>query len=423
MNILLIHQYYLEKDDPGGSRFNEMTRIWTVEGHKVTVICGMLNYLTGKVPSRYAGKNYHLSSYASGLDVLRCYVSPQYNANFLGRLWAYFSFVWFSLGGAFFKLSDRKFEVIIATSPPLFIGVVAWVVSRVKRIPYVFEVRDLWPESAIDTGVLTNKLIIRFSFWLEKISYRGAFMINVLTPAFKERLINAKQVSANKIVFIPNACDFFLSDNLLDNFNGQVLREKLGWKNKFVVTYVGVHGVANHLIQLIEVAELLKDTNIHIVLLGDGPQKMALKQEAQKRGLRNVEFIDSMPKVEVMKYLLASDAGTSVLKKIDTFKTIYSNKTFDYMACKRPVLMAIDGASRDLVEVAHCGVFVEPENPADFALKINQYITDGPERWKREGEAGYQYAKKFFDRESLALNYLEQLESVTTSLTPSSVLG
>lgn len=410
MNILLIHQYYLEKDDPGGSRFNEMTRIWTVEGHKVTVICGMLNYLTGKVPSRYAGKNYHLSSYASGLDVLRCYVSPQYNANFLGRLWAYFSFVWFSLGGAFLKLSDRKFDVIIATSPPLFIGIVAMVISWIKRIPYVFEVRDLWPESAIDTGVLTNKLIIRFSFWLEKISYRWAFMINVLTPAFKERLIQAKHVPVNKIVFIPNACDFSLSDHLFRDFDAKALRQKLGWRNKFVVTYVGVHGAANHLIQLVDVADKLKNTLIHIVLIGDGPQKPFLIGESSRRGLTNIEFIDSMPKTEVMKYLMASDAGTSVLKKIDTFKTIYSNKTFDYMACKKPIVMVVDGVSRQLVEDAKCGVYAEPENIEMIAEKLRSLSLDSS-LCKEMGERGYQYAKNHFDRQILSRNYISEIQT------------
>jgi glycosyltransferase involved in cell wall biosynthesis len=410
VKILLIHQYYLEEDDPGGSRFNEMTRIWSQAGHEVTVICGMLNYLTGKVPAKYAGKKYHQSFYGPGLNVLRCYVSPQYNVSFLGRLWAYFSFVWFSLLGIFFKLKDQKFDVIVATSPPLFIGLVAWVASRLKRIPYVFEVRDLWPESAIDTGVLTNRHIIRFSFWLEKVSYRGAFMINVLTPAFRERLIADKKVPADKIIFIPNACDFSLSDSLLDKFDSQTFREKLGWKNKFVITYVGVHGIANHLIQLIQVAEMLKNTNIHIVLIGDGPQKVVLKQEAIKRDLRNVEFIDSMPKVDVMKYLLASDAGISVLKKNDTFKTIYSNKTFDYMACKKPIVMVIDGVSRQLVEDAKCGVYTEPEDVEMIAEKMSNLSGDAS-LCKRMGESGYQYAKIHFDRLKLADQYVFEIQN------------
>lgn len=409
MNILLIHQYFLEKDDPGGSRFNEMTRIWVEEGHQVTVLCGMLNYLTGKIPDKYKGLKYHRSAYAAGLEVIRCYVSPQYNANFFGRLWAYFSFIWYCVWGAVFKLRGQRFDVVLATSPPLFIGLAARLVSWVKGLRYVFEVRDLWPESAIDTGVLTNPLIIRLSYWIERVSYRGASLINVLTPAFRDKLIASKGVAPEKIIFIPNACDFTLSEHLLQDFDAEAFRRQHGWQDKFVVTYVGVHGTANHLIQLIDAAAYLKDTPAHIVLIGDGVQKKELRDEATRRGLSNVEFIDAIPKKDVMKYILASDAGTSVLKKVDTFKTVYSNKTFDYMACKKPIVMVIDGVSRKLVEDAGCGIYAEPEDGADIASKIRILCQD-VEFSRKMGERGYEFARKDFDRNVLARRYLAEIK-------------
>ena len=410
MNILLIHQYFLEKDDPGGSRFNEMTAIWIKEGHTVTVLCGMLNYVTGKVPEKYSGLKYHRSGYAAGLEVLRCYVSPEYNRNFVGRLWAYFSFVWYGTWGALIQLREKKYDIVICTSPPLFVGVIAWIAARVKRIPYVFEVRDLWPESAIDTGVITNKLIIKFAFWFEKFIYRGAFLINVLTPAFRDQLINKKGVPGDKIILIPNACDFSLSDHLLNEFDADAFRASVGWQNRFVVTYVGAHGVANHLIQVLDVAEKFRATNNHFVLIGDGMQKEMLKAEAQKRKLTNVEFIDSMPKRDVVKYILASDIGASILKKNDTFKTVYSNKTFDYMACKKPILMLIDGVSRRLVEEAGCGLYAEPENIDQIVGAINQLSNDQAQN-KIRSENGYAYAKKNFDREVLAKNYVMEIQN------------
>lgn len=410
MNILLIHQYFLEKEDPGGSRFNEMTRIWVEMGHNVTVVAGMLNYVTGKVPEKYDGLKYELSTYEPGLDVLRCHVSPSYYANFIGRLWAYFCFVWYGTLGCLFKLKGRKFDVIVATSPPLFIGIIAYVVSRFKRIPYVFEVRDLWPESAVDTGVLTNKMLIRFSYWLEKFIYRKACLINVLTPAFRKNLIEKKGIPAEKIVFIPNACDFGLSDHLLHGFDSHELRRQLGWDNDFVVTYVGVHGVANHLIQLVETAELVKEDNVRIVLIGGGAQKDELKKEVANRNLTNVTFIDPVPKRDVMKYILASDVGTSVLKRVDTFKTIYSNKTFDYMACQRPILMVIDGVSRELVEEANCGLYAEPENVEDIAKQIRELKKDS-KRLNSMGMNGYTFAKSRFDRNVLAKQYIQEIET------------
>ena len=214
MNILLIHQYFLEKDDGGGSRFNEMTRVWEEEGHNITVLAGMVHYATGKKRDRYKGKFAATEQYSKQTKVIRCHVSEAYNVNFLGRLWAYFSFVFSSIYAGFFKSSD-KFDVIVVTSPPLFVGITAYILSLFKRVPFVFEVRDLWPESAIDTGVLKNKAIIRLAYWFEAFMYRKAKLINVLTPAFREKLVVEKKVPKEKVIFIPNAADFSLSDGLL----------------------------------------------------------------------------------------------------------------------------------------------------------------------------------------------------------------
>lgn len=185
-----------------------------------------------------------------------------------------------------------------------------------------------------------------------------------------------------------------------------------GWENKFVIIYVGAHGVANHLIQMVEAAELLKgQKEIHFVSIGDGMQRKTLMEEAKKRNLSNIEFIASVPKTDVFRYILASDIGTSILKKVDTFKTVYSNKTFDYMSCKKPVLMAIDGVSRELVEQARCGAFVVPEDPQDFSKKVQMYLNDRG-KVEEQGRNGYEYAQKHFDRKVLAKKYLEALERI-----------
>ena len=207
MRILLIHQYFLEKNDGGGSRFNEMTKTWSENNNKITVLAGMVHYATGKKEARYKGKfTYSDREFYKNVDVLRCHVSESYNSSFLGRLWAYFSFVFSSIYAGLFK-TKGKYDVILVTSPPLFVGITAYFLSLVKRIPFVFEVRDLWPESAIDTGVLQNKWIIRFAYWFETFIYRKAKLINVLTPAFKAKLIE-KGVPENKIIFIPSHYSF-----------------------------------------------------------------------------------------------------------------------------------------------------------------------------------------------------------------------
>ncbi|GHB85673.1 glycosyltransferase family 4 protein [Persicitalea jodogahamensis] len=403
MRILLVHQFFLKDDEGGGSRWNEMARIWTEAGHEVTVLAGMVHYMAGK-SDQYAGRYFHQSTNRDGVKVIRCHVPDSYHASFLGRLWAYFSFTFSSIWAGI-KLAKGSYDVIVVTSPPLFVGATALVLSWWKRTPFVFEVRDLWPESAIDTGVLTNKYIIRFAYWFEGFVYKKAKLINVLTPAFREVLISKKKIPADKIIFIPNAADFALSEEVMVDFDAEAFRHEHDLVGKFVITYVGAHGVANHLVQVLDTAALLRDTEALFLLIGDGMQKKDLIAEAQRRNLTHVRFVDSVPKREVFRYILASDMGASVLKKVDTFKTIYSNKTFDYFSCQKPVLMAIDGVSRALVEKADAGIFVEPENPKDFAEKIRFYLQN-PELIKRQGESGYRYAREHFDREELALRYL-----------------
>lgn len=407
MRILLIHQYFLEDDDGGGSRWNEISRFWQQEGHEITVLAGMVHYM-GHRSVKYSGKYFHLDTNKDGVQVIRCHVSESYNRSFLGRLWAYFSFTFSSIWGGL-RYTKGKYDVIVVTSPPLFVGITAYILSFLKRTPFVFEIRDLWPESAIDTGVLTSGVLIKFAYWFEKFMYRKARLINVLTPAFRDKLITQKGVPAEKIIFIPNAADFSLSEELLHHFDTQKFRQAHDLEGRFIVTYVGAHGVANHLVQVLDASELLQDTNVLFLLIGDGMLKKELKEDAQRRNLSNIRFIDSVPKKEVFKYILASEVGTSVLKKVDTFKTIYSNKTFDYMSCQKPILMAIDGVSRQLVEEAQAGLYVEPENAEDFAEKIRYYLQN-LDLVKQHGLNGYRYAKVNFDREVLAKRYLDSLK-------------
>jgi glycosyltransferase involved in cell wall biosynthesis len=409
MKILLIHQYFLENNDPGGSRWNEISKVWSDLGHNVTVISGMMHANGSEKLPEYKGK-YFVRKNQGKVNILRCHVSESYNKGFAGRLWGYFSFMFSSLWGGLFKVKG-KFDVVIVTSPPLFVGFSGYIISRIKRIPLVFEIRDLWPESAIDTGVLTNKLIIKLAFGFEKFIYKKSKLINVLTPAFYETLKNKKNVSEDKLIMIPNAADFSLSEKLLKEFNPIEFRNFLEIDDKFVITYVGAHGVANHLQQLLEAGKKLEDTNVLFLLIGQGMEKEKLKKLAIEMNVKNVRFVDPVPKEEVFKYILASDMGTSVLKNVETFKTVYSNKTFDYMSCKKPILMAIDGVSRKLVEDADAGCFVEPENADSFNTVIRKYINNLT-LLKQQGENGYLYAKENFDREKLALKYLNEIRNI-----------
>ena len=325
----------------------------------------------------------------------------------------YFTFVFSSIYAGLFKVKG-KYDVLVVSSPPLFVGISAYVLSVFKGLPLIFEVRDLWPESAIDTGVISNPWLIKFSYWFEKTIYKKAKLINVLTPAFREKLINNKNIPADKIIYIPNAADFSMAEEVAENFDAKKFRKEEGIDDKFVITYIGAHGIANQLIQLIDAAERLQNTNVLFQLVGGGMTKDSLIKEVQSRNLQNVRFVDYVEKTKAFEYILASDLGTSVLKKVDTFKTIYSNKTFDYMSCKKPILLAIDGVSRQLVEEeAKCGVFAEPENAEDIAKRVREYLR-GDYDMKKQGESGYEYAKEHFDRKKLAHKYLKEMQRVLT---------
>jgi len=404
MHILVVHQYFLGKNDAGGSRWNQFAKYWAQAGHKITVLAGTVHYATGRKQPQYKGRFIVREREGNNVEVLRCYVSESYSKNFIGRFWAYLSFVGSSIWAGLFCVG--KCDIIICTSPPLTVGLTGWILSRLKRIPMVFEVRDLWPESAIDTGVLTNRWLIRMSYWLESKSYESANWINVLTPAFEKVLVGRKSVKPDRISMIPNGADL---DVIKAGDSDSLVREKHNLRDKFVITYVGAHGRANCLIQLLEAAKLLKEhREIIIMLVGDGMEKPMLKEKSRQWKLDNVVFVDSVPKNVIVDYITASDVCTAVLKKVDTFKTVYPNKVFDYMSAAKPTIIGIDGVARKLVEDAGAGVYVEPENAAEFAQAVLE-LKDNPRLRRQYGESGLKFVRENFVRDALARKYLDIL--------------
>lgn len=405
MRILLVHQYYLENDDAGISRFNQFVKYWTARGHTVTVLCGMVHYMTGIKPEKYRGKLLFKELIGERCEIVRVFVSDSYNKNFMGRMWGYFSFTLSSLVAL---LTLKKHDLVIATSPPLFAGIPGLLAGFFWRAPFVFEVRDLWPESAIDLGVLTNPLLIKLSYAVEKILYGSARMINVLTPAFRDALM-AKGVPADKIIMVPNGAD---TDLLTDARTSIELRKSLGLENKCIFLYIGAHGLANNLDQLLSTAELLRDNpSLVFLFIGTGMKKPELVEKARMRKLNNVLFLDQIPKARIADYIYAADVGVAVLKKLDTFKTVYPNKVFDYMACGKPILLGIDGVARELVEKAQAGLYFEPENAQDCAQKVLSFFSDKEARL-RMGASGKKYVTQHYSREALALEFEQHLLSL-----------
>jgi glycosyltransferase involved in cell wall biosynthesis len=407
LKILVIHQYYLAHGEPGGSRFNELSRLWTEAGHDVTVIAGALNYTTGQVPARYRGR--WLTREEDGrVTVLRCHVPSTYARGYTGRMWSFFGFTLSSMTAA--VVVDRP-DVIVATSPPLVTAITGAFASRWgrQRVPWVFEVRDLWPESAVTTGVLSPRsLLTRTLYGLEALAYADCDVINVLTPAFGEDIVGRGLASPDKIVLVPNGADTRLF-RPGPRQNG--LRAELGWGDRFVVLYAGAHGRANALHQLVDAADHLRDRpDILFACVGDGPDRAPLEQEARRRGLQNILFHGPFPKERMPDLVNGADVGAAVLQDNPTFRTVYPNKVFDYMACERPVLLAIDGVARKLVcEEAQAGVFAAPESGEAIAQAVLDLEADAAKRTLM-GERGRRYVLENLTRDALARRYLAVLE-------------
>ena len=406
MKILVVYQYFLDKDESGLSRFNKMLEYWEKEGHEITVIAGDVNYTTGTKKEQYKGKLFTKQQFSKNITLYRTYVSESYNKSILGRLWGYFSFTISSSLVSLFKIN--KHDVVIVSSPPLFVGIPGILLKLFKRIPLVFEVRDIWPESAIDLGLLNSKLLIKLSFLGEKLFYKFADKINVLTPAFKNYLVEKKGISEDKIMYIPNGADFDVFYPQEDSSKLETLKNP--FEGKFLISYFGSHSTANKLEQLLDVAKAcLQDKDIHFLLIGDGKEKVNLLKKAKKDGLSNITFLDQQPREIINDYCAISDVGVAILPKIDIFKTVYPSKVFDYLAAGKPVILGVDGVARELIEQHKCGIYVNPEDAVKFREEIIKLKNDKI-LLESMSNNGIRLMKNNFDREKLALQYIEQLK-------------
>jgi len=303
-------------------------------------------------------------------------------------------------------LRVRDVDLVWGTSPPIFQGVTAWALARLKRAPFLFEVRDLWPAFAIQVGVLRNGLLIRASRWLERFLYRRADTVMVNSPGFIEHV---KRRGARRVELVPNGADPRMFD---PGDAGLEFRRLHDLEGRFVALYAGAHGLSNDLGVLLEAAALLRDDpQIVLALLGAGKEKQALIDRAEAEGLDNVRFLPPLSKAGMPAALAAADACIAILKPIPLYATVYPNKVFDYMAAGRPVLLAIDGVIREVVEQARAGVFVPPGDPQAMAQTVRR-LKDDPDVRAEMGARGRAYVEEHFDRAELTEQLAELMEKM-----------
>ena len=404
MRVTFLTHYFPPEVGPAQTRLHELAKLLIAAGTDVTVVTGFPNYPAGVVFDSYRGKQF-MEDTVDGIRVLRTWVYASRSRSFLGRLLNYLSFPIFSL------LAVRKLgpvDVIYVQSPPLFTGLAALWFSRLKRAPFVFNVSDIWPQSAVELGILHNRFAIRLAEMLERHIYRRAARITVATPGILERLA-ARGVPREKLFLLTNGVDTAAFRVAAPDLE---MAGRLGLDGHKVFMYAGLHGLAQGLEVILDAAKLTGDPDILYVLVGDGAEKPALVAKADVEGIANLRFLPIQPTSTLPALLNLAYATIIPLKRRELFKAAVPSKMFDSMAAGRPIVGPLWGEAAELVEKAGCGLVVEPENARAVQQAVEK-LAANPALATRLGESGRRYVVEHFDRNDQAARLIALLETVT----------
>lgn len=409
MHIMFLTDNFPPEVNAPASRTFEHCREWVREGYKVTVITCAPNFPKGRVFEGYRNRLWQ-SEEVEGIRVIRVWTYIAANEGFVKRILDYQSFMVTATLAALFV---RGVDVVVGTSPQFFTACAAYVVSRLKRIPFVFELRDLWPESIKAVGAMKESAIIRMLERLELFLYHKAAQIISVTHSFK-RILTARGVDSNKITVVTNGVDMSRFKPLPKNVE---LMRKLELEGKFVAGYVGTHGLAHHLETLLEAAEMLQSLpggeRFHFILLGDGARKQALKEMAAERRLDNVTFVDSVPKEQVTHYWSLLDVSIIHLRKTDLFTAVIPSKLFESMGMGLPILHGVAGESADIVRAEEVGIVFEPENAAELVAHL-QFLQNNQQAYETYRVRCLDVAKQY-DRRTMAMKMLAAVTKLKES--------
>jgi glycosyltransferase involved in cell wall biosynthesis len=449
VKILYVSQYFPPEMGAPAARAAELAHHWAEAGHDVSVLTGFPNHPTGVVPEEWRPRLrrlvYHEQIYQERrqtsdlrpqtldlrrqaseprsevrspesdvrVDVFRTWLWPLPNRKAHERMRNYASFC---ISAALRGLTLPRPDVIIATSPQLLVAVAGWWLSFARRgarqIPFVFEVRDLWPESLAAVGAGDENSLLHSGLGaIAGFLYDRADRVVVVTPAFREHLIERWHVPAEKIAVVENGVETDLFAPLPQAANDE-LRRQLGVSGKFLVCYIGTMGMAHGLETLLDAASQLRQQNpdVRFLLIGEGAEKERIKGQAQARGLENVCFLDQQPREKIPAFISASDACLVLLKKTEVFKTVIPTKMLEFMSSARPVILAVEGQAQQIVEEAGAGVVIEPENARALAAAIVQLATDH-ELGRALGQKGREYIVRHLSRGQTAEKYIAVLRS------------
>jgi len=407
MRILYLSQYFPPEIGATQTRAYEMASYFVRIGHSVTMLTEIPNHPSGVIPPEYRRKLYTRNQ-LSGIDVIRVWVYATPDKNFRKRMLFYLSYLVNAIIAGV-VLAKGDYDVVFATSPPLFTGWVGLTLSRLKKTRLVFEVRDLWPESAIKLGELSNRYAIMGATRIEEACYKSANKIVVVTNGIRDHLAE-RGVPIEKIEVIPNGSNTELFK--FNPFGRERIRQQLGLEDKFVAIYAGIHGIAQGLETVIEAARMLRDqSDIIFLFVGEGPQKSRLQTLTSSYNLANILFVSEQPREIIPDYLSAADVALVPLRKVDLFKSALPSKIFDAWACERPVLLSVEGEARNILEKAEGGQFVPPEDPQEMVLALTK-LRSSPELRQSLGLNGRLFTLQHYSRQAQA----EKLSTILESL-------
>ncbi len=416
MKILYISQYFPPEIGAPAARASELARHWTQDGHDVTVLTGFPNHPNGVVPPEYKGALRKLvaKEMFAGANVVRSWLLPFPNRKPYERILNYSSFF---MSAAITGMFLARPEVVVATSPQILVALAGWWIARCKRVPFVFEVRDLWPESLAAVGMgKDGSLLYRTLAKIAEFLYQHSDHIVVVTPAFKDHLVRNWNVPAEKISIVQNGVE----SELFSARNADpLLRSQLGAEGKFLVSYIGTIGMAHGLDTLIEAAAKLQiqAPQVEFLLVGEGADRERICAMAHSRGLTNLHFAGPQPRERIPAYIAASDACLVLLKKADVFETVIPTKMLEFMSCGRPVVLGLEGQARKIVENAAAGIWIRPES-AEELVKAIIHLENNRGLAKQLGANGRNYVLQHLSRKQTAVEYLALLEELIGTGTP-----
>lgn len=410
MHILFLSNYFPPEVNAPATRLYEHARQWVADGHTVDVLTSVPNFPEGEVYDGY--ENRLTEETRDGIRATRVPMYVSSNEGVIGRVLSYVSFM---LSACWYAGRIPTPDVVVATSPQFFAALAGFWVSWAKGVPFVLEIRDLWPESVVAVGAMDRNLVIRFFEWVEQVLYREADHIVVVTDAFKDAIAE-KGIARDKISVIKNGIETDWWERSLDEERLATLRREHDLQDKFVASYIGTIGMAHRADVLLEAAQRCEDPDIVFMVVGTGAKREELAARQEEEQIDNFRLVDKVPK-ETVPYLLAlSNVSVVHLRDNPLFETVIPSKIFEAMITRTPIVLGVRGEAQQIVEEAGAGIPIPPEDPEALVAAVRR-LKENPALHEEMAENAYEHVQAYYDRKGLARNYAALLERVAEAST------